>query len=465
MAHYLLQKGYELCGWEGLPFALRHPNPLEVEFFDRDEYRVVLALDGRHDIDEGSLTADQRKLLEHLKAQGVAVPCGEEARLDPGQEYQRYPATYKRYVQWSVTGRCNYRCRHCFMSAPDYRGEDLSAAQYRHILDELAACGIRVVQITGGEPLIHPRFYELLDEIRRRDILLEVIYSNGRLVDEKLLDELEKRQMRPAFHMSFDGVGWHDWMRGVDGAEEAVIRAFRLLHERGYETSASMCLHRHNIGTLKESVDLLASLGVSRLKVGVASPEGLWKRETEHFITHDEANEAILSYLPQYVADGMPVSTEFNGILDFDRQNRSITIPFAKFSGEAGAERVSACRAARSSMYISASGRVLPCMPISGTAIEARFESILEKPLAEILTKSFYREMCRLPMSACIEHNERCRACGYRLLCGAGCRANACGAGSVDYLGIDEEACHFFKNGWYERAKEAAEKYRNSFPQ
>lgn len=56
MAHYLLQKGYELCGWEGLPFALRYPNPLEVEFFDRDEYRVVLALDGRHDIDEGSLT-------------------------------------------------------------------------------------------------------------------------------------------------------------------------------------------------------------------------------------------------------------------------------------------------------------------------------------------------------------------------------------------------------------------------
>lgn len=125
------------------------------------------------------------------------------------------------------------------MSAPDYRGEDLSAAQYRHILDELAACGIRVVQITGGEPLIHPRFHELLDEIRQRDILLEAIYSNGRLVDEKLLDELEKRQMRPAFHMSFDGVGWHDWMRGVDGAEEAVIRAFRLLHERGYETSAS----------------------------------------------------------------------------------------------------------------------------------------------------------------------------------------------------------------------------------
>lgn len=165
-----------------------------------------------------------------------------------------------------------------------------------------------------------------------------------------------------------------------------------------------MCLHRHNIGTLKESVDLLASLGVSHLKVGVASPEGLWKRETEHFITHDEANEAILAYLPQYVADGMPVSTEFNGILDFDRQNRSITIPFAKFSGEAGAERVSACRAARFSMYISPSGRVLPCMPISGTAIEERFESILEKPLAEILTKSF------LPGDVQIAHERLYRA-------------------------------------------------------
>ena len=464
MAYYLLRKGYELCGWEGMPFGLRYPDPQHVDFFDRDEYRLVYALDGRHDIVEDNLSPAQKDLLNRLKEQHIAVPSGGEERLEPRQEYRRYPALYKKAVNWSVTGRCNYRCRHCFMSAPDYRGKDLSLAECRHILDELLSCGIRVVQLTGGEPLIHPCLTDLLDEIRQRDILLQVIHSNGRLVDEKLLDELDRRQMRPAFHLSFDGAGRHDWLRSVDGAEEAVIRAFRLLHERGFQTAVSMCLHRHNIGVLKESVDMLASLGVRHLKMAVARPEGRWKRETANYLTQDEANEAILAYLPQYVADGMPVSAQFCGLLDFDREKRIIRIPSAKFSGQPGEERVFACRAVRNNMYISASGRVLPCMSMCGTAMEPMFESVLEKPLTEILTDSFYREMSRLPMGSCIGHNERCSACGYRLLCGAGCRACACAGTGNDYLGIDEEVCHFFRNGWYEKAKEAAEKYRDSFP-
>ena len=41
MAYYILQDGFELCGWKGLPFALRYPNPHFTTFFDRDEYRLV----------------------------------------------------------------------------------------------------------------------------------------------------------------------------------------------------------------------------------------------------------------------------------------------------------------------------------------------------------------------------------------------------------------------------------------
>jgi MoaA/NifB/PqqE/SkfB family radical SAM enzyme len=187
------------------------------------------------------------------------------------------------------------------MSAPDYHGEDLTMEQITRILDGLVECGIRCVSLTGGEALVHPRFCDILDEIADRGLVLETLYTNGELVDGHLLDELEKRRMHPAFHLSYDGAGWHDWLRGVDGAEKAVIRSFRLLHEHGFQTSTSMCLHRHNIGVLKESVDLLASLGVSHLKMNVATPAGRWKNETEHFISQDEAFEAIEAYLPQYV--------------------------------------------------------------------------------------------------------------------------------------------------------------------
>ena len=461
MAFYILKDGFELCGWKGLPFALRYPNPMYADFFDKESYRVVYALDGRHEIDETALTEKQKNLLERLVKNGIALPSDGERELEPWQRYKSFPAMYKNHVQWSITGRCNYQCRHCFMCAPDYHGEDLTLPQCMHILDELTACGIRCVSLTGGEPLVSPHFLPILDGIRERKMILDTIYSNSELVDEKLLDELEKRGMHPVFHMSFDGVGWHDWLRGVEGAEETVIRRFALLHERGFRTSSSMCLHRHNISTLKESIDMLASLGVEHVKMNTASPTGRWKKETEHFLSQDEAYAAIMDYLPQYVADGMPVSAQFCGFLEFNKRTRRITIPYRRFGGrEEDGRKAYACTAVRNSMYISPKGRVLPCMTFAGTAMDRKFDSILEKPLSEILSDSFYRNACLLKMGVCVEHNEKCRDCAYRYDCGAGCRANACGETGTDYLAADEEPCHFFRNGWYEKALEMIETYK-----
>ena len=74
------------------------------------------------------------------------------------------------------------------------------------------------------------------------------------------------------------------------------------------------------------------------------------------------------------------------------------------------------------------------------------------------------RKTLRKMMGECISHNERCRSCEYRLVCGAGCRACACGETGTDYLGIDEEVCYFFKSGWYHTALKLVRKYKDSFP-
>ena len=63
MSYYILPKGFMLRGWKGLPFALQYPNLRSADFFDKESYRVVYALDGRHDIDEAGLTDRQRNIL------------------------------------------------------------------------------------------------------------------------------------------------------------------------------------------------------------------------------------------------------------------------------------------------------------------------------------------------------------------------------------------------------------------
>ncbi len=465
MTYYILNKGFELRGWKGLPFGLRYPNPHYTDFFTKEEFRIIYALDGQHDVDEASLTEKQKRLLKRVLDNKIALPCDGPRNLEAYQEYKSYPGVYKSQVQWSITGRCNYHCRHCFMSAPDYRGSDLSLEQMIHILDELDSCGIKAISITGGEPLVNPHFYDILDEMKKRNMILETLYTNGALVNDTLLDELEKRGFHPAFQISFDGVGWHDWLRGEEGAEEKAVAAFKLLHKRGFSTGSSMCLHRHNIDNLRESINLLASLGLRHLKMNVATPSGKWKNETEHFISEDEANEKILEYIPQYVADGMPISVQFCGLIDFSKEERVIRIPYKKFSGVKNAEKGYACGTVKNGMYISPQGKVLPCMTLGGTAIDAKFDSVLEKQLKEILSESYYKDVCFMKMGECIEHNEKCRDCSYKLMCGAGCRARACGETSTEYNGIDEDACHFFKSGWYEKAQELIDTYKDSFPE
>lgn len=446
---YVLNKDYELCGWDGIPFGLRLPSQ-KVSFFNKEEYRIVYACDGRHDIDEDSLTEKQKRIFDELKKKAIR-PAENGETITEDQEYRKYLGTYKDHVQWSITGRCNYKCRHCFMSAPHYCGKDFTKEQCIHILDEMEKCGIRNVSLTGGETLVFENLIPLLIEMRKRKMVCPVIYSNGALITEKLLDDLRACGFRPDFHISFDGVGWHDWLRGIPGAENAAIRAFKLCKEKGFSTSTSMCLHRHNIDTLGATIDLLASLGCEHIKMNVASPAGEWANETEHFISWGEAYEAILNYLPTFLAEGKKISAQFCMILEYDKKSDHWRIPVERYPNREASLGCASCGAMRSGMYIGPTGKILPCMSIGGTEVEKDFPSIFETPLAEILSDSaYYQKSCKVKVGTCIEHNEKCRKCEHRFVCGGGCRALACAAHG-DFLGIDEETCYVFKSGYFDR--------------
>ena len=116
---------------------------------------------------------------------------------------------FVRTAHWSITGKCNYRCRHCYMSAPDAKLGEIDHDTMMDLARQIADCGILEVSLTGGEPLVRRDFMELVDALLSYRIRIAQIYTNGKLVDEKLLDQLEERGIRPEFNMSYDGTqGW-----------------------------------------------------------------------------------------------------------------------------------------------------------------------------------------------------------------------------------------------------------------
>ena len=454
--YYRLAKNALLCGFKGLPFGLYDEYKDQTHFFNREEYAFVLRCAGTELIEEEVLTEKEKTVLNGLKEKKLVEAKDEPMPLEPYQEYIKYENIYKLTAHWSVTGKCNYRCRHCFMSCPDYKESDLSFDQCRDVIRQLAECGIRSVSLTGGEPLIRSDFLDIMRECRDNGIRVSGILTNGALVSRELLDGIAALGMYPSFQMSFDGVGWHDWIRGIDGAEEKVIKAFRLLKEYGIPVTSAMCLHKHNIHTIRESVNLLAELGCSSLKINVANPSGLWANQPEHFITQEEGYQAFLDYIPQYLEDRMPMDIMLEDVFMFDKiEGRAFIL--ADKEAEEGARYV--CMPLRTGFYVGPKGEILPCQSFIAKDIAARYPNLFDMPLKKILSDSNYTVDTLSKLSDLMAANKECRECKWSKVCCGGCRANAIGDHDMNYHTTNKNMCRLFNDGWFDKFSETIRQF------
>ncbi len=421
---YILKEQFELRGWELLPYALADRSSGHVAFITAKEMEALKLCTGRIDTDLPLIPKEIRDMFPVIEKNGIirAVKDGETIR--PEQEYKKYPARYIRMAHWSITGKCNYRCKHCYMSAPDAKFGELPHETIMKMIDELAECGIMNISITGGEPLVRSDFMEIIDALIERGILIRTIYSNGALVNEKLLKALSDRNVFPEFNMSFDGVGTHDWLRGIPGAEEMVDRAFKLCRDMGFPTGAELALHQGNKHLLRESIVHLSDVGCESIKTNPVSDVGEWKKNGfGEAISIEELFKIYMDYIPKFYEDGMPINLMLGGFFsagpeDPDRWD----IPLYHYP--IAPEKCCVCNHARMVMYISAEGRALPCMSLSGMDIQNEFPLIPEIGLSKCITDSRYMDFINTRADKVLEHNPECHDCKWKSWCLGGCRAS-----------------------------------------
>lgn len=437
-----------------MPYALVDLNTNNVTFLSRDRFLLLFHCDGIYEFANGALSALQLDILKEYIDSGVVIESTENCSLEEKQRYWQYPARFKESAQWSITGNCNLHCRHCFMSSPEGALGELRLSECLEIISQLAECGVGKVSLTGGEPLIRRDFWKIVDALCEKNIKLTTLFSNGMLVNDTLLDRLEARGMYPQIQISFDGTGYHDWLRGFDGAERKVIEAFQLCRNRGFKTSAAMCLNRRNAGTLRESVQMLSQLGCSGLKVNNTYPAGEWLNERSEYLDDDKCFGIYMKFIPEFFADGAPMSLMLDGMFAYMRDEKQRFVPFEHNCTEGSEAHQLLCAHNRRELYISPQGTILPCMSMAGSAIEKKFPNVFQTPLKEILSASDYMRYVDGRLDAYLQHNSECRSCMYRLRCCGGCRASAIGSSGEDYFLPDLRACSFFKNGWADAIKE-----------
>ncbi|MBX7186779.1 MAG: radical SAM protein [Vicinamibacteria bacterium] len=158
-----------------------------------------------------------------------------------------------------ITDHCNLRCPVCYAeSGPDRPGFQ-PLAEVEAMLDAVVRNEGRpdVVQLSGGEPTLHPRFFEILDAARARPIRHLMVNTNGIRIarDEAFASRLA--EYRKGFEVylqfdSFEGPALHT-LRGAD-LRSIRERALTRLNELEISTTLVATLERgvndHEIGAI-----------------------------------------------------------------------------------------------------------------------------------------------------------------------------------------------------------------------
>lgn len=167
-------------------------------------------------------------------------------------------------VVWNMTRRCNLRCVHCYSQSQNkvYPGE-LTTAEGKALIDDLAAFSCPVILFSGGEPLMRSDLPELVQHATDRGIRA-VISTNGTLITDDFASTFKK------FGLSYVGVSLdglrdtHDHFRGVQGAFDQAMTGIRTCLAAGIKVGVRFTINRRNAADIPAIFDLIEAEGIPR---------------------------------------------------------------------------------------------------------------------------------------------------------------------------------------------------------
>ena len=184
---------------------------------------------------------------------------------------------------WELTLACNLTCMHCNNHAKRASPEELSYDQQLGVARELGSLGCRTVDVTGGEPLLAPRWDALCAELSKLGMHLALV-TNGTLLDDEAVARAADAGVGKV-GISIDGLASthdsirHYWVRrGSPFA--AAIRAIRRA-ARNLQVSVITQVNRYNLAELPRLGRLLGALGIESWQLQLAIPVGRGGFRTE----------------------------------------------------------------------------------------------------------------------------------------------------------------------------------------
>jgi 12,18-didecarboxysiroheme deacetylase len=205
----------------------------------------------------------------------------------------QFSSDKKPVVVWNVGRRCNLRCLHCYSGSKNrkYDGE-LSTAEGKALIEDLADFGVPVILFSGGEPLMRPDILELIASARRRGVR-SVLSTNGTLITFALARELKNLELSYA-GISLDGLEQtHDRFRGMKGAFGRAMAGLQACQEAGIKVGLRFTINRRNLQDIPGIFSLLRERDIPRVCFYHLVYAGRGSRLIEEDLSHEQTREVV----------------------------------------------------------------------------------------------------------------------------------------------------------------------------
>jgi len=329
-------------------------------------------------------------------------------------------------VVWNTTARCNLRCEHCYLESTDATSEnELTTAEGRKLVEDVAAAKSPVLLFSGGEPLMREDVYELGAYAVQKG-LRAVLSTNGTLIDETRA----KRLADAGFSyvgVSLDGIeATHDRFRRKKGAFKGAVAGIRRSLEAGMNAGVRMTVCRDNVGELEAVFDLVEREEIPRLCLYHLVYSGRGREIVARDIDNDERRqmmERVIARVLDWERRGvkvevLTVDNHADGVFirEWVRKNRPERVEEV--------ERLSrmhgGCSAGTKFAAVDEVGDVHPCQFWGDVTLG----NVRERAFGEIWNDPSNAFLMKLKKKAEHLNGTRCRVCAWKGVCG-GCRIRA----------------------------------------
>lgn len=319
-------------------------------------------------------------------------------------------------IQIEITGRCNMLCEHC-RAANDLR-RDMPVDQIIKIIRfaRQFSPNYKEIVISGGEPLLHAQFPEVLEAVRKNGGESITLTTNGSLLDEahlRLIESLKfKRFMLSVSLDSLDPQD-HDRFRGRQGAFQKAARAIQMIVRHQIPnviTSVRMTIRPHQILLMEEMVRFAYVAGCNRVSLSSIHPAGRAADQPDLWMDKEQKKQFLEKV---YVLKG-EYPSEFQV-----STNDPLKCILRRFSDVGEGEELvfDGCPAAAVTFNVNASGNMTPCA-LMNLPIMNVFALSIEEINQRYQNSEIVRNMLDMNLGG------KCGACSKKYQCG-GCRARA----------------------------------------